>query len=285
MRRARGSHYLLIAIGMVAGCSHSKAGGSEIRISFDPQKVGIVEAKYPAPNDVSIVSWLMYGDEDRERKLFAASVDHMTRCMTEAGFTAYPRRPIPESFQTPLARPINHLDASLVATSGYAVPEDTTGSYTDPVVSYYDALNESERRAFDAANIDCSNTEKNVLFENKFEEYESNRILLEDRMTALFDRFYSSDEVLNLYSKWSACMKQSGWDFKSPEGAEARFFDVSLNQDTGLSIAKADLSCRQDTNLESEVNALFRAAESNFLVDNEALVQNVMELSGRSVPT
>lgn len=102
-------------------------------------------------------------------------------------------------------------------------------------------------------------------------------------MISLFDQFYAASEVRDVFERWSACMHRTGFEFETPFDA----MDAAMPREEAfeLQVAGSDARCRLELATEEDIARLFRAAEANFLADNEALVMEVMDLSGRTVPS
>lgn len=261
-----------------SGCSTST------EVSFSTDDVESVTQRYPAPDGVSIVSWLLDGDGDWAHEITLAGTKLDQACMVDRGFPGYPRAAPPNQGTPLLSQPLRPLSVDAAAVNGYELVDQFEGADTwvDPVTAYFDSLSHREKVAFQVAVGECAELVREALFDGAFEEYESARQLLESKMVTLFDAFYASSEVRDVFAAWSNCMDAQGFDAADPFDAMEQA--ATAERAVGNRIASADATCRSDLGTERAVAQLFRAAESNFLVENETLVLDVITLSGRRLP-
>ncbi len=275
--------FLTITI-LVGACSTSSETVHD-RVSFATENLARIERQYPAPDGVSIISWLLDGDPERGFELTRKSNALTRDCMIESGFSDYPVSVPPLGPPPPLTRPLPSLTIEQAQADGYEPPflHDPSVDWVDPVVDYFGRLTAAEGTAFQVAISECAVQVREVLFESGFDEYEESRQLLESQMISLFDQFYAASEVRDVFERWSACMHQTGFEFETPFDA----MDAAMPREEAfeLQVAGSDARCRLELATEEDIARLFRAAEANFLADNEALVMEVMDLSGRTVPS
>lgn len=270
----------LLAV-LCAACS--PPGRSENgNISFATDNVDRVTQAFPAPEGVSVVSWLLDGDGDWAFEITFKSNELTRDCMIARGYAAYPVSSPPKQGEAPLTRPLPALSVEQAASSGYAIVEGEDAAWVDPVTAYFSSLSAREQPAFQVAVSECAELVRAELFSGAFDQYEEARQLLEAKMISLFDDFYASDEVRDVFAEWSRCMNTRGFDAETPFDSmqKAAEVDKALERQ----IASADAQCRSELTTEQAIAKLFRAAESNFLVENEPLLLEVLTLSGREVP-
>ncbi|CAN5638574.1 hypothetical protein BH10ACT3_BH10ACT3_15900 [soil metagenome] len=234
---------------------------------------------------MSIVSWLLDGDPERGFELTRESNALTRDCMIESGFSDYPVSVPPLGPPPPLTRPLPALTVEQAQADGYEPTSlhEPSVDWVDPVVDYFGRLTAAEATAFQVAISECAVQVREVLFGNGFDEYEESRQRLESEMISLFDQFYAASEVRDVFERWSTCMDRTGFEFDTPFDA----MDAAMPREETfeLQVAGSDARCRLELATEEDIARLFRAAEANFLADNEALVMEVMDLSGRTVPS
>lgn len=275
--------YLAAAIG-VGALTLSGCAGSASDQADGPDDEARIAAAYPAPDDVSIVGWLLNGDPEWGEDLQSQGFELTFDCMRNAGFNDYPLRNPPAEQGPPLPTVLTDLPAEQARTIGYDSPQSQrTSTWVDPVGVYFDGLTDEDRTRFSEANAACAEQEREVLFDGNFDNYDNARSDLDSLMLDLFDEFYDSDAYRDLSREWSGCMADAGFDFDTP--TEAVNTMLAQNDEAAeIATATADSACRDQVDTRQQTARLFREFEVDFLLDNEELVLEVMELSNRSIP-
>lgn len=227
-------------------------------------------------------------------QMLRADAELVRQCMARYGFSYTPPDfSGPESSLSPtnMNRRYGVVDPSSVGTYGYHKPQATT---TKPAVSH--PMSESERLVFLGDSPGSG-------FEHKSQVYQGRSIpkggcsgeaqgklgaglnerLAEDVNDASYQQSLANPTVLATFTKWSSCMKESGYSLSTP--AQAPGFTLQkVPTAAEIQQAKADVTCKVRTNVvgvwftvESAIQQGLIARNEEALTDLKAAQQSTLK--------
>jgi hypothetical protein len=88
----------------------------------------------------------------------------------------------------------------------------------------------------------------------------------------MYDRSKQDSRVVAVTQRWSACMKEAGYDYPNPLAAMGSFPTTGTPSQAEIQAARADLACKKSTNLVGE----WFSVESAY--EGAAIQQNIQQL-------
>jgi len=264
------------SITVLAACS-----SSDDPSVADPAIVADTLDRYDTPRGYSIVTYLLEGDGSNRLELAIAEESAVRTCLESSGFE-YPSLGYTlAQFQNEIARPILvSLSVQQATEFGYRDPTGLDDLPAGNVAAgnrnaYANTLSASDRGTFDQLEVECIGLSRDETFED-FDAFEVARRQLAVVQSEFQSNFETSDAVADLFDEWRDCMSDAGFDGELGPIETRQNFARSTDSATGQQ-AIVDAQCREAIDFEDRYLEQFYAAETAFLVDNEATVFTVFE--------
>ncbi|MGW1105038.1 hypothetical protein [Streptomyces sp. NPDC002540] len=226
----------------------------------DPAPVRAIP-KNPVARDLKLPLDAYMIDSARSRQIFLATEELKQKCMREQGFNYVPEKPIPPA--GPLGNELRYgsADAKIAATYGYRLPPERDPSaqkkpptenkgLSDKAFKVLTGLKPGERpKATALGNSDrgCVGTAERKLAEGAPDigDGMAAQILSQES----FIRSMDDQRAKKVFASWSGCMKEKGFDFKTPMDPAKEFTAAGPPTTAEKSTATADVECKQKFNV------------------------------------
>lgn len=248
----------VVALGLVVSLHDSggTSGAVKAQASREPRasQEPSAEADAPAPRLVLPVERYLL-TEAEEKVLDTARNKLAEKCMRRSGYSGFT---MPEQSPNPVrltTKRYGLTDMGEARTFGYEPADGAQAN--NPVAEFYNSLSSQVKTSLmgqsgepiqngsDAQDLGCMGHALEVINGSR-PPYDKIEAAAMEVQTESWNRSFKDARLAEYFDKWSACMRKSGYEFKTPMDAPG---DQVLSKEREVAMAVAEVECNRTSGL------------------------------------